>query len=75
MVFCYDVFMRGLSNCFFIYAEALLIGCLVSERGKMASRALADGEAPILERLEDRFLFPVLSGAVYVGSSLGIFFL
>ena len=54
------------------YVEAPLIGCLTSERGKMASRALADGEQPILERLKDRFLFPDLSGVVRNGSSTGM---
>ena len=38
----------------------------------MASRALADGEQPILERLKDRFLFPDISGVVRGGSSTGM---
>ena len=39
----------------------------------MSSRPLADGEAPILERFEGRFLFPVLSDVVYVASSIGMY--
>ena len=64
--------MRILSDLGF-YTEAPFIGCLTSERGKMASRALADGEQPILERLKDRFLFPDFSGVVRGGSSMGKF--
>ena len=52
------------------YAEAPLIGCLTSEKGKMASRALVEGEQPILERLKERFLFPNFSD-VHTGSSTG----
>ena len=49
-----------------------MIGCLDSARGKMASRALAEGEQPILDRLKDRFLFPDFSGVVIAGSLTGM---
>ena len=48
-----------------------MIGCLTSEKGKMASRALVEGEQPILERLKERFLFPDFSDVVRTGSSTG----
>ena len=62
--------MRILSDLGFC-TEAPLIGCLTSEKGKMASRALVEGEQPVLERLKERFLFPDFSDVVRIGSSTG----